>query len=78
MKTKDIKKEIKGKSESDLNKLLSEKTGALRDFRFGIAGSNSKNVREGRMLRRDIARVKTQINLITLSDLNPKIRTIRN
>lgn len=69
MKTKDIK----GKSASDLKKLLSEKAGALRDFRFGIAGSNSKNVREGRNLKRDIARINTQINLITLSNLNPKI-----
>lgn len=33
----------------------------LRNFRFGGAGSRSKNVREGRNLRRDIARALTEI-----------------
>lgn len=33
----------------------------LRNFRFGGAGSRSKNVREGRNLRRDIARALTSI-----------------
>jgi ribosomal protein L29 len=41
---------------------LSEKREALRVFRFGGAGSRSRNVREGRNLRKDIARILTELN----------------
>ncbi|HEY4516123.1 MAG TPA: 50S ribosomal protein L29 [Candidatus Paceibacterota bacterium] len=61
MKTKDIKKNIKGKSATELNDLLAQKKVALRDFRFGLAGSKSRNIKEGRGLKRDIARVKTEL-----------------
>ena len=33
----------------------------FRSFHFGASGSKSRNVREGRMLRRDIARILTVI-----------------
>ena len=55
-------KEIKNKNKDELRKLLQEKREALRTFRFGIAGSKVRNVREGRGLRRDIARILTIIN----------------
>ncbi len=46
----------------EMEKLLQEKRGSLRVFKFGIAGSKSKNVKEGKFLRRDIARMLTEIN----------------
>ncbi len=58
MKTKDIS----NKTAADLNKLVSEKREALRVFRFGAAGSKTKNVKQGREIRRDIARILTVLN----------------
>jgi ribosomal protein L29 len=55
MKTKDFK----NKTEKELQALLTEKGLALRAFRFNVAGSNVRNVKEGRTLRRDIARIQT-------------------
>lgn len=40
---------------------IADKRESLRKFRFGEAGSRSRNVREGRTLRRDIARIFTEI-----------------
>ncbi|OHA88243.1 MAG: 50S ribosomal protein L29 [Candidatus Zambryskibacteria bacterium RIFCSPHIGHO2_01_FULL_43_25] len=48
--------------EKDLMKLLNEKRVALRGFRFGIAGSKIRNVKEGRSLKKDIARILTEIS----------------
>ena len=55
-------KELTIKNDKELANLLSEKQTALRTFRFGIAGSNLRNVREGRAIKKDIARVKTLLN----------------
>ena len=55
MKTKDIKL----KTVADLHKLVADKREALRVFRFGAAGSKAKNVKEGKMIRKDIARILT-------------------
>jgi ribosomal protein L29 len=52
--------EFKNKSASDLSKALAEKQLALRNFRFGIAGSKVRNVKEGREIKRDIARIMTE------------------
>lgn len=54
--------DIKTKKDSDLEKELAEKSGALRAFRFGIAGSKIKNIKEARNLRKEIARVLTELN----------------
>ncbi len=45
----------------NLTKELVEKREALRVFRFGEAGSRSRNVREGRTLRKDTARLLTEM-----------------
>ena len=55
-------KEITTKTHADLNKLLTEKREALRVFRFGGAGAKTKNVKEGASIRKDIARIMTQLN----------------
>ena len=45
----------------DIKKSVIEKRTALRTFRFGGAGSRTRNVREGRTLRKDIARLLTEL-----------------
>ena len=45
----------------ELQILLDEKREALRKFRFGIAGSKNRNVKEGKNTRQDIARILTEI-----------------
>ncbi len=55
-------KDLKIKENKDLAKLLAEKRKTLRLFRFGIAGSKAKNVKEGRNLKREIAQILTEIN----------------
>ena len=50
------------KTEKELKSLLAEKRLALRTFRFAVAGSNTRNVKEGRSLKRDIARIQTILN----------------
>ena len=53
--------DLKKKNTTDLMKLLKEKRAELQKFRFAIAGSKSRNVREGRNLQRDIARILTEV-----------------
>jgi ribosomal protein L29 len=55
-------KELKNKNEKELKALLTEKKSALKDFRFGLSGSKARNIKEGKMLRKDIARVMTVMN----------------
>jgi ribosomal protein L29 len=54
--------DITKKSSEDLQKEIAELREALRAFRFGGAGSRTRNVREGRNLRRDIARMMTELS----------------
>ncbi len=52
-------KDIRAKNDKDLQHALKEKYDALRDFRFGGAGAKARNVKQGRVIRKDIARMKT-------------------
>ena len=56
---------LTGKTKQDLVKTLAEKQEALHNFRFGIAGSKVRNVKEGRTLRREIAQIKTALSAQT-------------
>lgn len=58
-------KEFKTKSDAEISKLVTEKREALRAFRFNISGGKAKNVKEGRNLRREIARALTELSLRT-------------
>jgi ribosomal protein L29 len=51
-----------GKTKEDLVKALYEKRESLRSFRFGEAGSKTRNVKEGSALRKEIARILTELN----------------
>lgn len=55
--------EFKDKNPKDLLKSLNEKRNALQDFRFGMSGGKTKNVKEGRTLRKDIARIQTELTV---------------
>ncbi len=55
MKYSDISK----MSTAELNKELSGAREKLREFRVGMTGSRVKNVKEGRVLRKNIARILT-------------------
>ncbi|KND48609.1 MAG: ribosomal protein L29 [Parcubacteria bacterium C7867-005] len=52
----------KDKDQKDLQKALSEKRVTLRDFRFAVAGSKTRNVKEGKAAKKDIARILTELN----------------
>jgi ribosomal protein L29 len=52
--------ELTKKNDADLSKLLKEKREALRSFRFGISGSKTRNVKEGRDMKKGIARILTE------------------
>jgi ribosomal protein L29 len=54
--------DIKKQSVEDLQKEIAAKREALRAFRFGSAGSRNRNTREGRNVRKDIARLLTEVN----------------
>ncbi len=54
--------ELKNKDKATLKSLLTEKREALRAFRFGTAGSKSRNVKEGNNIKKEIARILTQLN----------------
>jgi ribosomal protein L29 len=47
------------KKTAELRALLLEKKEVLRAMRFDISGSKGSNVKEGRTLRKDIARIET-------------------
>lgn len=54
-------KEIKEKKDTELIDFLNEKRKELRDARFDTAGSKSKDAYLKRKIRRDIARVLTEM-----------------
>jgi ribosomal protein L29 len=60
-------KEYQNKTKAELIKLIAEKRETLRLFRFGNTGSKSKNVKEGRNSRKDIARLMTAISHMNIA-----------
>lgn len=54
--------DLKNRSVEDLQKDIADKREALRVFRFGGAGSRSRNVKEGRTIKKEIARLLTELN----------------
>jgi ribosomal protein L29 len=58
MKTTELKK----LSDKELVKLLEEKRGAVRQFRFDVTGSKVKNIKEGGNSRKTVARIVTELS----------------
>ncbi len=54
--------ELRQKTESDLKELLKEKIAKMTELRFDLEGGKSKNLKEIRQIKLDIARVKTLLN----------------
>ena len=54
--------EIKQKPENELRKLLKEDREKLQQLYFDLASGKVKNVREIRMIKKDIARILTILN----------------
>ncbi|MEI8249348.1 MAG: 50S ribosomal protein L29 [Candidatus Taylorbacteria bacterium] len=54
--------ELTHKTPADLHTLIAQKKEALRVFRFGTAGAKTKNVKEGKMIRKDIAQIMTVLS----------------
>jgi len=57
-------KDLTKKSKVELGKELADIAVRLRDLRFGMAGGKSKNVKEQKNLKREIARIKTQMRIM--------------
>lgn len=53
-------KDIKAKNDTDLANYVQEKREAVRKFRFSIAGSRPRNVRQIRADKKEIARALTE------------------
>jgi len=54
--------DISKKGIEELKKNLADMREQLRSFRFGGAGTRARNTREGRNLRKTIARTLTELN----------------
>jgi ribosomal protein L29 len=59
---------LKTQEVAELQKSLADKREGLRVFRFGGAGSRSRNVREGRNLRKEVAQILTELRERELSN----------
>lgn len=60
-------KDYKDKTLQDLVKLVAEKREAIRAFRFGSTGSKIKNVKLGKTLKKDVARIMTELSMRRLA-----------
>jgi large subunit ribosomal protein L29 len=54
--------ELKDKTEEELKKLLQEKQARLVKVKFGVSSRQHKNYKEIADVKKDIARIKTQLN----------------
>jgi len=55
------KDNLSEKNEKEMFSLVSEKRNLLRDFRFRAIKGRAKNVKESRALRKEIARLLTEL-----------------
>ncbi len=56
-------KELIKKTEKELKQLLIEKKDALRVFNFALSGSKTKNLKEGKNIKKEIAQIMTILNV---------------
>ncbi len=55
-------KNLKDKSEAELQEMLKEEKAKLRDLRFQVKSDQYKSVRDIRVVRKNIARILTELN----------------
>jgi len=61
------KTDYKTKKDADLAKELKQKREMLRKFRFGASGSKVKDVKAGKNLKKDVARILTEVKVREIS-----------
>ena len=49
--------------------MLNEKRETLRKFRFGSSGSKSKNVKEGSNVKKEVARILTELRIREMKEI---------
>ncbi|MEK9184731.1 MAG: 50S ribosomal protein L29 [Patescibacteria group bacterium] len=54
--------EFKNNTDKELVQLVADKRESLRAFNFGIAGSKTRNVKEGKNIKKDVARILTELS----------------
>lgn len=65
------KKTIKGKDNKELRDMLDDKSKALSKFKADIFSGKAKNLKDGKEIRKDIARILTELN----TKLDTEIKT---
>ncbi len=60
-------KELKNKTEQEIKDMISDKRKSLFDFRIGLSGSKTRNVKALRNTKKDIARMFTELSLRKLN-----------
>lgn len=55
-------KDLAKKKDTELFKELATARNDVQQFRFGMSGSRTRNVKEGRDLKKKIARILTELN----------------
>jgi ribosomal protein L29 len=53
--------QLSTKNQADLEKQVNEKREAMRVLRFGVSGGKVKNTKELKNVRKEIARLKTEL-----------------
>ena len=64
--------ELRQKSRTELQKLLQDNRERLRQLRFDLAAGKVKNVREIRLIKKDIARILTILRITNQNELRIK------
>ena len=60
-------KDLKDKTEKELNKALNEAREEVRKFRFSISGAGKKSIKEVRQTKTQIAQILTELRARELS-----------
>ena len=56
------KNTFKGRDNKELKDILQDKSNKLQEFKQAVIVGRTKNVKEGREIRKDIARILTELN----------------
>ncbi|OHA21519.1 MAG: 50S ribosomal protein L29 [Candidatus Taylorbacteria bacterium RIFCSPHIGHO2_01_FULL_51_15] len=62
------------KTKEELDRLVRDHREKLQAFRFAITGSKAKNTKEGRNLRKEIARILTEVQRRTIESRTSNIK----
>lgn len=71
-------KELRKKSESELQKILKEKREKLQKLRFDLSAGKLKNFQEIKQTKRDIARILTILTWLRKKRPNSKTKIAKN